>query len=47
MAPVSDFLVETRCGRVAGTESRVPGVRRFLGIPYAAPPVGALRWQPP
>jgi Carboxylesterase family len=33
-------------GPVQGTVSPA-GIHEFLGIPYAAPPVGDLRWQPP
>ncbi|QLW74388.1 carboxylesterase family protein [Citrobacter freundii] len=32
-------------GRILGSEHQ--GVDAFKGIPFAAPPVGALRWQPP
>jgi para-nitrobenzyl esterase len=39
-------IVATQQGRVAGAID-ADGVSRFLGIPFAAPPVGALRWRAP
>jgi para-nitrobenzyl esterase len=40
-----EVLLETPSGNLLGTQFGV--VREFVGIPYAAPPVGALRWRPP
>jgi carboxylesterase type B len=40
-----ELVVATENGQVRG--SRVEGVDKFLAIPYAAPPTGALRWKPP
>jgi para-nitrobenzyl esterase len=37
--------VQTSDGPIQGLYAR--GVTEFLGIPYAAPPVGDLRWRPP
>ena len=39
--------VHTSNGDVEGKPGTDSGVRTFLGIPYAAPPVGPLRWKPP
>jgi para-nitrobenzyl esterase len=38
-------LVKAPGGTVQGKMDK--GMRLFLGIPYAQPPVGALRWRPP
>jgi para-nitrobenzyl esterase len=43
--PHTPSVVTTADGAVRG--QAVAATDEFLGIPYAAPPVGALRWQPP
>ncbi|MFL6714693.1 MAG: carboxylesterase family protein, partial [Sulfurifustis sp.] len=45
LAAPSDPVVNTENGVVRGAATE--SVAKFLGIPYAAPPVGELRWQPP
>jgi para-nitrobenzyl esterase len=48
IAQASDPLkIKTDKGSVEGTYTTDHQVRIFKGIPYAAPPVGNLRWQPP
>lgn len=39
--------VAVRAGRLRGLTLAGGGERAFLGVPYAAPPVGDLRWRPP
>ncbi len=43
--PGRGLLIATADGVVQG--KAVGGTDEFLGLPYAAPPVGPLRWQPP
>ncbi|HEY1641404.1 MAG TPA: carboxylesterase family protein [Streptosporangiaceae bacterium] len=44
-APAPGLVVGTRDGAVRGQAAGAE--HEFLGIPYAAPPVAALRWRPP
>lgn len=39
--------VKIDAGTIEGTATSDGRVRIYKGIPYAAPPVGELRWQPP
>src|ERR1700729_1728106 len=41
------LVIKTDRGKVQGKTSADGQARDFLGIPFAAPPVGLLRWKPP
>ena len=43
--PADPGVVRTAAGAVRGTVAA--DHRQFAGIPYAAPPIGSMRWQPP
>jgi para-nitrobenzyl esterase len=45
-APAAD-LVRVTGGVIQGTVGTDPSVRVFKGVPFAAPPVGDLRWKAP
>jgi carboxylesterase type B len=42
----NDITAITKQGKVAGIKAS-DDVNAFLGIPFAKPPVGSLRWKPP
>jgi para-nitrobenzyl esterase len=46
-AQSASVLVQTRAGAVTGVAGQRPGIRAYLGIPFAAPPVDSLRWREP
>jgi para-nitrobenzyl esterase len=39
--------VQVEGGAILGATSADGAIARFLGAPYAAPPIGDLRWRPP
>ena len=45
LTSLTSVAQKTESGDLSGTT--VNGVRAYLGVPYAAPPVGPLRWKAP
>jgi para-nitrobenzyl esterase len=46
MMPLPGDPVTIASGKVSGTRLS-SGVKAYLGIPFAKPPTGDLRWKPP
>ena len=48
-AAAHERIVQTSYGKIKGTVSELNGkaYTEFLGVPFAAPPVGGLRFKPP
>lgn len=44
---ILDQIIDTKYGKVKGAVNESRTVVSFKGIPYAAPPVGNLRWREP
>ena len=44
---LAQLRVKTQDGLLEGTLDQSTGIRMFKGIPFAAPPVGDLRWRAP
>jgi para-nitrobenzyl esterase len=42
-----ELLIQTNSGVIQGYYDEISGVKAFLGIPYAKPPIGDLRWKRP
>lgn len=47
LAHADSLTVKIAQGKVQGKAINAGKVHAFLGLPYAAPPVGQLRWSPP
>ena len=43
----SGVVIHVEGGKVEGVTGKDPAIHVFRGIPYARPPVGALRWRAP